>query len=355
MKSFRFMFARRPSRPARRSHGGMRNIPDRIVVFGVPLLLALLISVCGWPFPWRGEERQGAASPSPVQPTVDSQPRAGPARGAQAAGAVESAATDPTGPEGVETGTVAELREKLERARGAQLETSSALANLRARHERELETVGEERDRLALQVAELQAQLAANYARRKELSRLREEGAELRERNRTLESELSLLRAARIDESRSAERRKELLDIQARERRAERNEVEFRLELARARAVDEARLESVAEELRRLQRSERNGAVEQARRSAREWRERAEVLSRELTGLRESRKRGEEASRIQAEAAERREHSLRRERRQREEELEALRQLLRMSQERLAEEIRRGEAHREEGARPGED
>lgn len=118
------------------------------IALGVPLLLALLVGVWGWPVSWRGETGER---------TVE-RPEEGEVR-AVAPVAESGAEQERKKAQELETG-MAKLREDLAEAREAQLVLTRSLSNLRSGHEAELTRVQEERDRLALMAAELRNEAA---------------------------------------------------------------------------------------------------------------------------------------------------------------------------------------------------
>lgn len=190
---------------------------DLSIALGVPLLVALLIALTGWPVSWTG---QTGKEPLPG--------KAPPATNPALAEPEKASATPAVAPDAETAARIGHLEEQLATARNAELEIGRALARLRADQEIELGMVQEQRDKAVLKVAELESALAAmrqartrdEASRKAEGERLGEERKQAAEQARELERKISALEAANLREKKRAEAAEERLRRREAELRA---------------------------------------------------------------------------------------------------------------------------------------
>lgn len=188
---------------------------DLSIALGVPLLVALLMALTGWPVSWTGQagKEAGVGLPPGFSQTAES------VAAPEAPAAVADAET---------ASRIRQLEEELAGARSAEWESGKILARLRADHETELGLVQEQRDKAVLKLAELQLALAAQReaqareeaARKAEREQSGEERRKAAEKAQELERRIRALEMANVREKARAEAAEEKLRRREAEQRA---------------------------------------------------------------------------------------------------------------------------------------
>ena len=180
---------------------------DLSIALGVPLLVALLMALTGWPVSWTGQAGKDAGVGLP------------PPGFSQTAKSVAAPEAPAAVPDAETASRIRQLEEELAGARSAELESGKILARLRADHETELGLVQEQRDKAVLKLAELESALAAQReaqareeaARKVEREQSGEERRKATEKAQELERRIRVLEMANVREKARAEAAEEKL------------------------------------------------------------------------------------------------------------------------------------------------